>query len=81
MKWKPVPPIEISLLFYEYYWLIDPVPELLHWSCTVQPHTNSHLFTTAAFLADSPYIDTCLNFSTMATLLRLQGGHCGEVQL
>ena len=33
------------------------------------------------FLADSPYIDSCLNLSTMATFFCPQGGCCGEVQL
>ena len=37
---------------------------------------NSHFF-----LAESPYIDSNLNLSAMATFFCLQGGHCGEVQL
>ena len=49
--------------------------------------TNGHLSTTATslqrpvFLADSPYIDSCFNLSTMATLFCPQGGHWKEVQL
>ena len=34
---------------------------------TVELLTNGHLSTTAAFLADSPFVDSCLNLSTMAT--------------
>ena len=37
---------------------------------------NSHFF-----LAESPYIDSNLNLSAMATFFCPQGGHCGEVQL
>ena len=34
------------------------------------------------FLADSPYIDSCLNLSTtLATFIYPQGDRCGEVQL
>ena len=49
--------------------------------------TNGHLSTTATslrrpvFLADSPYIDSCFNLSTMATLFCPQDGHWKEVQL
>ena len=49
--------------------------------------TNGHLSTTATslwrpvFLADSPYIDSCFNLSTMATLFCPQGGHWREAQL
>ena len=43
--------------------------------------TNGYLSTTATFLADSPYIDSCLNLSTAATFSCLQGGRCGEGQL
>ena len=32
--------------------------------------TNGYLSTAATFLADSPYIDSCLNLSTMATSLQ-----------
>ena len=42
---------------------------------------KGHLSTTATFLADSPYIDSYLNFSTTATLFCPHGGRCGEVQL
>ena len=42
--------------------------------------TNGYLFTTATFLADSPYFDSCLNLSTAATFSCLQGGRCGEGQ-
>ena len=31
--------------------------------------------------ADSPYIDSCFNLSTMATFVCPQGGQCREVQL
>ena len=49
--------------------------------------TNGHLSTTATslqrpfFLADSPYIHSCFNLSTMATLFCPQDGHWREVQL
>ena len=49
--------------------------------------SNGHLSTTATslqwpvFLADSPYIDSCFNLSTMATLFCPQDGHGREVQL
>ena len=33
------------------------------------------------FLVDSPYIDSCLNLSKMATFFCPQSGRCGEVQL
>ena len=33
------------------------------------------------FLADSPYIDSCLNLSTTANFYCPQGGHWGKVQL
>ena len=42
---------------------------------------NGRLSTTATFLADSPYIDSCLNFSTTATFFYPQGGCYGEVEL
>ena len=42
----------------------DVIPSLFIYMYTLQR---------ALFWADSPYIDTCLNFSTMATLLHLQG--------
>ena len=32
------------------------------------------------FLADSPYIDSCFNLSTMATFFCPQGYRCSEVQ-
>ena len=44
-------------------------------------YTVSHFSATATFLADSPYIDSCLNLSTMATFFCPQGGRCEEVQL
>ena len=43
--------------------------------------TNGYLSTRATILADSPYIDSCLNLSTKATFICPQGGLCGEVQL
>ena len=43
--------------------------------------TNGHLSTKATFFADTPYIDSCLNLSTTATLFCPQGGRCGEVRL
>ena len=33
------------------------------------------------FLADSPYIDSCLNLSRTATFFCAQGGRCWGVQL
>ena len=42
-------------------------------SCN-QTSTNGHVSTTATFLADSPYIDSCLNLSTMATFFCPQSG-------
>ena len=35
----------------------------------------------AAFLADRPYINSCLNLSTMATFFCRQSVRCGEFQL
>ena len=35
----------------------------------------------ATFLADSPYTDSCLNFSTTATFFCAQCGRYGEVEL
>ena len=35
----------------------------------------------AIFLADSPYIDSCFNLSTMVTFFCPQGGRCREDQL
>ena len=43
--------------------------------------TNGYLSATATFLADSPYIDSCLKLSSAATFSCLQGGRCGEGQL
>ena len=44
--------------------------------------TIGYLSTTATFnMADSPYIDSCLNLSTTATFFCPQVGRCGEVQL
>ena len=42
---------------------------------------NGHLSTTATFWADSPYIDSCLIFSTTLTFFCPQGGRYGEVEL
>ena len=42
--------------------------------------TNGYLSTAATFLADSPYIDSCLNLSTTGTFFCPQGGRCEEVQ-
>ena len=42
--------------------------------------TNGYLSSTATFVADSPYIDSCLNLSTAATFSCLLGGRCGEGQ-
>ena len=42
------------------------------------PVYNGHHFTTATFLADCPYIDSCLNLSMMATSLHwlISCGYC-----
>ena len=40
------------------------------------PFYNDHFF-----LVDSPFIESCVNLSTMATLFCPQDGFCGEVQL
>ena len=42
---------------------------------------NGHISITAIFLADSPYIHSCFNLSTMATFFCSQGGRCKEIQL
>ena len=38
--------------------------------------TNGHLATTVIFLADNPYIDSCLNLSITATFVYPQSGCC-----
>ena len=38
--------------------------------------TNGHLSTKVIFLADNPYIDSCLNVSTTATFVCPQTGCC-----
>ena len=43
--------------------------------------TNGHLSTTAIFWADSSYIDSCFNLSTMATFFCPQGGRFRKIQL
>ena len=44
--------------------------------------TNGHLSTTAIFfLADSSYIDSCFNLSTVATFFCPQGGRFRKIQL
>ena len=52
---------------------------LTYYSTTVEPFTNGHLSITATFLADSPYIDSRLKLSTMATFFCPQGGLCEKV--
>ena len=43
--------------------------------------TNGHLSTTAIFfLADSSYIDSCFNLSTMTTIFCPQGGRFRKIQ-
>ena len=46
-----------------------------------QTPSNGHLSTTATFLANSPYIDSCLNLSTTATFFSPKGSCCVEFQL
>ena len=41
---------------------------------------NSHVSTMPTICGGSPYIESCLNLSTMATIFCPQGGHCVEVQ-
>ena len=53
---------------------------LLKASYTVEPPQTA-TSTRATILADSPYIDSCLNLSTKTTFFCPQGGLCGEVQL
>ena len=48
---------------------------------TVKPPLAATSLQWPLFLADSPYIDCCLNLSTTATFFCPQGGCCGEVQL
>ena len=45
-----------------------------------QTFSESHFSTMATFLVESPYIDSCLKLSIMATFFCPKGGHCGEVQ-
>ena len=42
----------------------DPEVKVKKQRLTVDPSTNGHLSTTATFLADCPYIDSCLNVCT-----------------
>ena len=42
------------------------------------PLRNSHLSATVIFLADSPYIHSCFNLSTMATSLQRRPLHSGH---
>ena len=44
-------------------------------------HQRPPLYNGHFFLADSPYIDSCLNLSITATFLCPHGGRCGELQL
>ena len=48
---------------------------------TVEPTLTATSMQWTLFLVDSPYIDSCLNLSKMATFFCPQGGRCGEVQL
>ena len=59
----------------------DPEVKVKKQRLTVDPSTNGHLSTTATFLADCPYIDSCLNVCTKATFFCPQGGRCRQVQL
>ena len=45
-----------------------------------QTFSEGHFSTMATFLVESPYIDSCLKLSIMATFVCPKGGHCGEVQ-
>ena len=47
----------------------------------VEPALTATVFATATFLAEGPYIDSCLNLFTTATFFCQQGGSWGEVQL
>ena len=51
------------------------------WPLCSRVSTNGYLSTMAIFLADSPYIDSCFNLSTMVTFFCPQGGRCREDQL
>ena len=48
---------------------------------TVEPSLMATSPQRPVCLADSPYIDSCFNLSTMATLFCPQGGHWREAQL
>ena len=48
---------------------------------TVKPPLVATSLQQPLFPADSPYIDSCLNLSTMAAFFCPQGGCCGEVQM
>ena len=50
-------------------------------STTVEPPITATSPQRPVFLADSPYIDSCFNLSTMASLFCPQDGHGREVQL
>ena len=55
------------------------IPDKLQF--TIEPPKTTNSLQQSLFLAESPYIDSNLNLSAMATFFCPQGGHCGEVQL
>ena len=64
-----------------YVFLVLLIIKYLSFHKYSQTSTNCHLSTTVAFLADSPYIHSCLNLFTTSTFSCLQDGPCREVQL
>ena len=48
---------------------------------TVEPPLTATSLQWLLLFGGSPYIDSCLNLSTTATIFCPQGGRCGEVQI
>ena len=63
-------------LHAHYQWL----ETIVNYTAVESPLTAT-VFTTATFVADGLYIDSCLNLFTTATFFCQQGGSWGEVQL
>ena len=49
--------------------------------CNVESRLTANSPQRPFFLADSPYIDSCFNLSTMDTFFCPQGSRCREIQL
>ena len=82
LEFVPKIPRNLTLFFITYQKpCLNDSPGLSNSFYNSQTSTYGHLSTTATslqrpfFLADSPYIHSCFNLSTMATLFCPQGGH------